>query len=249
MIQVNLIPDVKQEYLKAQKIRNMVISISILTMIGASVLVVVMGTFVGGQAYVNSQTQEKIEKEFANLQAKEDVDKLVTIQNQLTIIDELNQNRSMKSRLFAVLEAIRPSGENDISFSTIRLDPETNVLYMEGSATGGYPAVETFKKTITQAKVTYVDNTLEENSERLETTLALDPERIIISDTNTSEDTNGQKVLRFAMSFEYDPILFNNTVRDVKLVLPDSELDVTDSTLRVPQSLFTDSVDEKKGDE
>ena len=47
MIEVNLIPDVKREYLRAQRMRNMVVSVSIMVMSGAGGASAVLGVGLG----------------------------------------------------------------------------------------------------------------------------------------------------------------------------------------------------------
>ena len=49
MIEINLIPSVKKELLKARMTRNIIISFSVLVGGGAIALVVVLGLILGGQ--------------------------------------------------------------------------------------------------------------------------------------------------------------------------------------------------------
>ena len=84
MIEINLIPDVKQELLRAQAQRNIVISASIVLAIAAGAVVVLVALYVfGGQKLLMDNANKKIDKEYATLSSVEDLDRLLTIQNQL----------------------------------------------------------------------------------------------------------------------------------------------------------------------
>ena len=60
MIQINLVPDVKQEMLRAQRMRNITISISILAGLMAGGAVVAMGLVLGGQAVTENVVASQI---------------------------------------------------------------------------------------------------------------------------------------------------------------------------------------------
>ena len=232
MIQINLIPDIKQEYLRAQRTRNMAISIAILAGLAAVGLVVFLGLILGGQYVLDTQAKSKIKDEYQKLASVEDLSEILTIQNQLSVLPNQHETSTRDSRLFAVIDAVNPAAPNDVTFSSVKLDPASNVVTLEGSAKGGYPAVETLKKTIESTKFEYSSKDDDEiSSEPLASSVG-------IESTNLGEDNNGQKVLRFTISFEYARDLFVNTVANAKVVSPTKRVDVTDSKTRVPESLF-----------
>lgn len=59
MIEINLIPQVKRDLLRARMLRNAVISVSFAVGIGAVVTVVVLGLVLGGQLALSSFTDTK----------------------------------------------------------------------------------------------------------------------------------------------------------------------------------------------
>ena len=82
MIEINLIPDVKQELLKAQRIRNVVISSSILvSIIAAGVVVLLLVYMFGVQSVRNSLLDSQIKDKYATLSKVDDLSKIITIQN------------------------------------------------------------------------------------------------------------------------------------------------------------------------
>lgn len=232
MIQINLIPDVKKEYLRAQRTRNITISISIIVGLAAIGLVALLGVILGGQYVVDMRAQNRIDEEYQKLASVEDLPDILTIQNQLTKLPDQHVNSTQDSRLFTVINAVNPAAPNDVTFSSVELDPENSIVTLEGSATGGYPAVEALKKTIESTNFEY--RTLDTDEVQTEP-LA---HNVGVADTTYGEDNTGAKVLRFTLSFEYAEGLFTNTVTDARIISPTQRVDVTDSRVRVPESLF-----------
>ena len=79
MIQINLIPDVKQEFIRAQKMRNAVITFAILICGVAMALLAVLGIVYGGQAVRESLARTEINKQYKELQSVENIDDVLTI--------------------------------------------------------------------------------------------------------------------------------------------------------------------------
>ena len=241
MIEINLIPDVKREYLKTRALRNTVISLSILAGIAAVGLAVVLGLVFGGQLVTEAVQDGSIRQEGGKMRAIEDLDKTVTIQQQLSKIDEQHANKSVHSRLFDVIAAINPAEPNNVTISTLRLNPEENSITIEGSAANGYIALEVFKKTITNTKVQ-----VSQDGEDVEYPLA---EEIGGGETSFGENAEGQRVLRFAFTFTHPKELFSSVKGRVTIITPQGRVDVTDSKLGVPESLFSRQADDVEGGE
>lgn len=240
MIQINLVPDIKQEYLKAQRTRNMAISISILAGLAAVAVVVILGLILGGQYVLDAQAKGRIESEYKKLSSVEDLSEILTIQNQLTVLPEQHLMSTRDSRLFVVINAINPAEPDSVTFSSVKLDPASKIVTLEGSAAGGYPAVEALKKTIESTKFEYTAKGSDQNtSEPLASSVG-------IENTSLGEDNSGAKVIRFTINFEYAEDLFVNTVSNAKIVSPTAKIDVTDSKIRVPESLFQAANDDQE---
>lgn len=236
MIEINLIPDVKREYLKTKSLRNLVITTSVIVGAGTIALAVALGIIFSGQLVLEMVRSNNIKSEGAKLVAIEDLNKTVTIQQQLSKIDSQQASKSMNSRLFDVMAAINPPAPNDIKISLLKMDPEAETVTIEGSAANGYMALEVFKKTISNTKVQFtVDGVTEDYP------LATD---ITTGDTSFGEDASGSRVLRFAFTFTYPSELFMISDNPVPLITPSGRVNVTDSKLGVPESLFGKKADD-----
>jgi len=239
MIEINLVPDVKQELIKARMIRSAVVSGAILTTIIALAVVAVLAVYVFGVQTVRSAVaDDAIKKGGAQLASVEDLSKILTIQNQLTKINALNDAKMIDSRAFDMLQAVIPSAPNVVQISSLKIDSETQVLTLDGQ-TPTYPALETFKKTIAAANVRYKDD----DDKQTDVLLAKD---LSLTNVSFGEDSTGAKVLRFTVSFTYAPELFASTVTNPTIVLINGG-NVTDSYLGIPKSIFADRATDAGG--
>jgi hypothetical protein cdiviTM7_02674 len=231
MIEINLLPNVKRELLKTRVMRNRVISISFLVGGVSIAAVVVLALILGSQFAAEAVQGGVIKDRNDKLMAVEDLNKVVTIQHQLTKINEQHSGKKINSRIFDVVTAVNPVAPNNVSFSDIKVNPGSKTITLEGSAVNGYSALETLKKTILNTKVQTTDG--DKSSE-----VSLTKE-IKDGDTSFGENSEGKKVLQFSFSFEYaEELLAPANNGTVSVLTPTGKVDVTDSRQGIPDSLF-----------
>lgn len=241
MIEINLIPDVKQELIRAQSVRNTVVSFTILTGIISVGIVALLAFYLFGVQTVRSALADsRIKEATTELQQIDDLSNTLTIQNQLSKLSVMHDSKNIDSRFFAILTAINPPAPNDIVVSSAKLDADTKTVTIDGQAANGYEAAELFKKTIVSTKMTYKDIDGAQQS-----TLLTDD--VSTSDISYGEDASGKKVLRFTMSFIYPDELFARSSGDAVIERPGRQ-NVTDSYLRIPQSLFSERASDIEGE-
>lgn len=233
MIEVNLIPDVKQELIRARNMRSLVVSISIIAMIVSAGVVALLSVYVfAGQGLRNTNADSDIKEKYAELSEEKDLANMLTVQNQLTKISQTHASKTVSSRMFDMLTVIIPSSPNQVSLTSTRLDTETGIMTIEGQGANGFIAYEAFKKTIDATELQYY---IKDNDEMIKTPLASD---IVDGERSYGEDQTGQRVLRFKISFTYDPALFDTA--SLRLVVKGPERkNATDSFVAVPETLFT----------
>jgi len=235
MIEINLVPDVKQELIRAERVRASVISVAILVGIVAVGVVVLLAVWVFGvQTARNLLTDNTIKSESQKLSQVPDVNNTLTIQNQLSKISAEHDQKAIDSRIFDILSTINPPAPNDVKITNLSLDSSTSTIKIEAQAAGGYSALEVFKKTINNTKFEYNDN-----GQRQSVDLA---SNMSDSDRNLGQDASGATVLRFTLSFTYPEKLFSRTAENATIAAP-TKSNVTDSYLGVPQSLFTQNTE------
>lgn len=233
MIEVNLVPDVKQELIHAERARSFVITGTILVGFAAIALVGVLGFVVFGvQKVSDGYIEGVIDTEYAKLAAVEDIESTLTIQNQLATLPTLHKGKQVDSRIFDIIDTIAPPESSGIIISKLTVDSVEKTITIEAQASGGYPALEAFKKTILATEFHFKadDNTLER---RMLTTAISDTER------SYGEDVNSEKVLRFGLSFQYPEELFAPYLKEPRVVGPQSA-NVTDSYVGIPKGLSSE---------
>lgn len=242
MIEINLIPDVKQELLKAQRARAIVISSSIIaSIVAVGVVVLLLVYMFGVQGIRGAVLNGQIDDKGKQLASVEDLSKILTIQNQLKTINSLNDQKNMNSRVFDMVAAITPQNANTVTFTQIAVSPGTgdpSVAPADAAAaptggkvlldgqTVGYDAMEVFKKTI--------ENTVFEFTADGETKTLPLASNISTTDISYGEDSDGNKVLRFTIGFDYPAELLSPKSSQPIFKL-NINGNVTDSYLGIPR--------------
>lgn len=231
MIEINLVPDVKQELLNAQRVRTSVISLSIVVGLATVGVVVVLAIWVFViQAARGALADGAIKDESAKLANVEDISNTLTIQNQLSKLSSMHDNKSIDSRVFDILTTINPPAPNTVAITNLTLDSEEKTITIEAQG-AGYPSLEVFKKTIEATKFQF---TKDGQTQTVPLASQIDDS----SDRSYGEDAAGAKVLRFTLSFVYPDELFSPLSANAAIIAP-TRTNVTDSLLGVPTSLFT----------
>lgn len=232
MIEINLVPDVKQELIKAQRIRSMVVTFSALIGLASIAIVGVLVFYVYAFQGARNYLADKAISDESSKFDKKDLTKTLTIQNQLTKISNLNGDKKITSRVFDMLTAIIPASPNDVRISSLTLNTTDKTISMDGQAANSFDALDIFKKTIKNAGVRYI-----EDKNQVTVDLASD---ISTKDISYGQDSSGNKVLRFTISFKYADELFSpaQELVDSKVVITING-NVTDSYLGT-KSIFTE---------
>jgi hypothetical protein len=240
MIEINLVPDVKQELLKAQRVRAGVISTAILVGIAAVGVVVILAIWVFVVQTARSViTDNTIKSESQKLSSVQDVSNTLTIQNQLSKLSDMHNKKSIDSRIFDILTTINPSDPNNVAITNLSLDSSASTVKIEAQASNGYPALDVFKKTINATTFQFI-----QDGQKQSVPLA---SGMSDSDRSYGENASGAKVLRFTLTFTYPEQLFSKTAQNATIVAP-NRTNATDSFLGVPQSLFTQKAVDAEGE-
>lgn len=240
MIEINLVPDVKQELIRANRVRTVVISGAVLVGLSAVGIVVLMAMYLFlGQTVRSNLADGAIKEKSQQLASIDDLDNTLTVQNQLSKLTELHNNKNISSRFFDLLVAINPAPPNQVTFSLAKVDSDEKTIRLEGQAANGYIAADVLKKTILGTTISYHDESNRTKSAPL-------AENVSTSELSYGEDSTGKKVLRFTLSFAYNEAFFARSSKDAIIVRPDKQ-NVTDSFLHLPVSLFGDRASDQEG--
>lgn len=232
MIGLNLLPDVKKEFVKAQRTRRTVIGLSIIAMLVAGGLTVFLVIFVYvGQNALIDQAKKDITTKQTTLQNKTEITKYLTIQNQLATLKVLHGEnyKILYSRLFDYLPQLNPSAPNAVQLGSVKVTTEGKAINMTGK-TKDFHSLDTFKTTLENVKLTYKsDNATKEVNLFSE---------IVLKSASLSQD-NSKLGVSFEFDVTYSPEIFNATVKDFQLIVP--KLTVSDAQTNAPSELFGES--------
>lgn len=159
--EVNLVPEVKRQMIKAMKFRNIMLFVCIILVAVAGGTVAIMGSVWEGQNLTMSGQDGRLEKMSKKLHSYDALSELLTIQEQLDDIGQINEDKKVLSRVFSILKVILPEGPDTISLSELSVDLSENILRFDAQADAkvspfiDYRVLESFRKGISLMKYDY----------------------------------------------------------------------------------------------
>jgi hypothetical protein len=147
MTQLNLLPDVKMEYIKAQRQRRLVVSISVIVTLASVGLLVLLLGISGLQKKHLSDLSNDIKNESAELQGEPQIKKVLTVQNQLSSLTGLHDGEPASSRLFGYLNQITPATVNITDYSIDFVEHTMSITGTSASLAFVNQYVDTLKNT------------------------------------------------------------------------------------------------------
>jgi len=224
MIQLNLLPDVKKEFLRAEHARRRTIALSILVTIIAAGATVLFAFYVYGVQSVIMYTQtEDIKEKSAELSGIKDIDKYLAIQNQLANLSELHDNKINLSRLLTFLPSLNPAPPKNVKLANLDVSTVEKTITFSGIV-ADYAALTTFKDTLVNSEFSYGTGADAVKSKLFSN---------IKIDSAALESTTG---VNFSLVATYDEAAFLQKNTNVSVSVPNIE--TTQSVVGTPQPLF-----------
>jgi Tfp pilus assembly protein PilN len=191
MIQFNLLPDVKVEFVKAQRTKRLV-SGSALIASGASfvIFLLLLVAVHGVQKKSMSDLNGDIKQYSDELKSTPDLNKILTIQNQLESLNDLHNDKVVASRIFSMMQQTTPS---DVTISDHTVDFTANSMTITGAAPS-LDRVNTFADTLKFTTLVHADNSSGK----------------AFSDVVLSQFGRDEKGSTYTITLSYDPLLFSN---------------------------------------
>ena len=255
MIEVNLIPDIKQEVLLARQTRDRVVTWSIIVsaVIASLVIILAMVAFAAQGLIINSQ-KNQIKSDFDKFAKYPGSSSILTIQKQLNNLDEMHTKKPITSRMFIILTQIIPKYKLDIKVSQIDVLPHKKNMIIEGYSDTGYVELERFIKTLNSAEISYADiskiSEINNNANEKDVEAAwkkaleeagkeslLRQEASLLADPTLGDNSEGKRVVTFKIGLPMQKTFFTANQK-MAIIKGSSYRDVTDSYLSIPQELF-----------
>jgi hypothetical protein len=220
MIELNLLPDVKLDYIKAQQTRRLVISVSLLVSAVAVLLLILLLAANGLQKKHLSDLGRDIATSSQKLQNEPNINKILTVQNQLQSLTDLHASKPAASRLFDYFNQMTPV---NVSISTLNIDFTQQTATINGSA-DSLGSVNKYTDTL---KFTTYDNGTGVNSKAFS--------NVLLSSFGVSDSGGNSQPTNYTITMAYDKNIFDIT-QQIKLEVPN--LTTTRSSLGQPIDLF-----------
>ena len=215
MVQFNLLPDVKLEFVKARRTKYMMTFVSVV--VGAVALAVLLFALF----YVNvvqrkslNDLNKDIKSHSTELKNVEDLSKILTVQNQLNTLTSLHDKKPVSSRMFGYLTQLTP---NQLSLTKLSVNFDESTMSISGTAPTLDP-VYVFTDTLKSAQYTVEGS---------------DTSSKPFSEVVLSEFGRDDKGASFTITLKFDPIIFDATKQ--------TQLVVTQATTDGQTNLFTEA--------
>ncbi|MEI7521899.1 MAG: hypothetical protein WCJ86_00315 [Candidatus Saccharibacteria bacterium] len=217
MIQFNLLPDVKLAFIKARKLKRLVMvgAASVTTVSLAAVILLFIFVNVAQKKHL-SDISKNIASNENKIKGTKDLDKILTIQNQLNSLTALHDGKPVASRLFGYMNLITPA---NVSLSTLSIDFASGALTVGGTA----DALSTVNKFVDTIKFTTYTIDGQTTSKK------------VFSSTVLSSFAKTTKNSTYSVSTIFDPLIFD---ANTKLSLTVPKVISTRSETEKPDALF-----------
>lgn len=169
--EINLVPDIKNEMIKALKLRNFIFFLCIVVSAGAIVAALVFGAIVGAQNLALDDKTNTLSQMSKAVNDYDDLGDFLTIQGQVEGINYVSENRNFLSRIFNIISTFQPTNGDTIEISTMNVNLVKSTMTIEAQADAksnngiDYNVLESFKKSMNYLSFdygSYVDKNGEE---------------------------------------------------------------------------------------
>lgn len=159
--EINLVPDIKNEMIKALKLRNFIFFLCIVVSISAIAVALIFGGVVAGQNAALNDKTNVLDKMSDAVHDYDDLGDFLTIQDQVGKINYIAENRNSFSRIFNIISTFRPTNGDTIEISTMNIDLVNATMTIEAQADAkaengiDYNVLESFKKSMNYLSFDY----------------------------------------------------------------------------------------------
>lgn len=161
--EINLVPDIKEEMIRALKLRNLIFFVCIVVASASVAVTVLFGIIAGGQQLAIDSKKATLEELSNKINSYSDLNDFLTVKSQLQQLSTLSSNKKVLSRTFNILSALLPTGADTITVSelNVNLDEERPTISFDGQANAGqepyidFNVLDAFKKSMDYMRYDY----------------------------------------------------------------------------------------------
>lgn len=192
MIQLNLLPDIKQEFIRTQRVKSLMLAVSLTaTAVALGLLALSASAVYLVQRKVISDLNANIKSSSATLSSSPNVSDILTVQSQLDSLSTLNRQKPVASRIFGFLSRLTPQ---QATISDLRLDYTQDSMTISGNA----PSLDVVNAFVDGLKFTNYTLKGSSNSQAAFSTVVL------------SSFSRNDKSATYSITLNFDPTIFDN---------------------------------------
>lgn len=198
MIQFNLLPDLKLQFVKAQRMKRLVTLVSIaVSAVSIFALIIMFSVVNVVQRKSLNDLNSDISQYSNQLNSVQDLDKILTVQNQLKTLPTLHDKKVVASRLFTYMNQLTPARA---SINSLNVNFVENTMTISGQA----PSLDVVN--------TYID-TLKSTTYKAGDTDTKAFKSVVLSAFSRTENAS------YTITASFDPAIFSSD-NDVNLKVP-----------------------------
>ena len=244
-VEINLLPDVKFELVKTRIMRRRITVMAMIVLVVSLAVTTFLALIAfGAQGVLMSVNEGRIKEQFDKYKSYENVNQIITIQNQLSKIDTLHQAKPTSSRLFNMMVSIIDGSGGSVKISRLQYDVSSGQVNLDGQAEDGFVGLERIQKSILATQILYVpkqqptqvDSDTASNNVSGEQTALLTDKVVIVETPSYASTSAAGSVLMFRLGFQVNSKMFDS-MSEVAFIASGRK-DVTDSVLVIPQNMF-----------
>ncbi len=200
MVQFNLLPDVKLDFVKARRSKHTAIVIAAAIALTTLIIFVLLFLVVHvvQKKHLNDLNND-IKKYTAQIQKTPDLNKILTVQNQLHSLPGLHDQKPIVSRLPGYIAQVTPA---QVSISSLQIDLSAHTITISGTA-DQLSTINTYVDTLKFTTFANKDGTKHGQA---------------FSNVVLTSFSKGQQTT-YSLTMSYDPTIFDNA-QEVTLTVP-----------------------------
>jgi len=192
MIQFNLLPDVKQEYIRTQRIKRLVMTVSFVASAAALfVLLVLLSSVYLVQRKSIHDLSNNIHATNGTFKSIANIGDILTVQSQLNSLSGLHAQEPAASRLFGYLTQLTPQ---QATISDLKVDYAQHIMNISGNA----PSLDVVNTFIDSLKFTNYTITGQNVTDPAFSTVVL------------ASFSRNQQTATYTVTLNFDPAIFDN---------------------------------------
>jgi len=201
MIQVNLLPDVKQQFIKARRLQRVVVTAAVVVAAASlSVFILLLIDVKLIQTHQINSLSNEIRKQSSALKETPDINRILTVQAQLKSLPDLHAQKPAARRLGKYLAQVTPS---PATISKLKINFEANTIEIEGAA----DKLETVNKFVDTLKFTTYKK--DANS----------PEAAAFKGVVLSDFKRDDKTTTYKIDANFEPAIFDFANKELVLIV------------------------------